>query len=75
MFATLRYYWLIAKGYRFHPWDSPYILWRMETFFGPAAENLNGWKFLQMLWRERSRMRRFLSWAEERRAAQFRVNR
>lgn len=73
MFATLRYFWQISKGYRFHPWDSPYIRWRLETFFGPGAENLNGRQFFAMLWRERSRMRRFLLWAEQRRAAQSRA--
>ena len=32
MFEALRYYWIAARGYRLHPWDSPYIRWRFETF-------------------------------------------
>ena len=32
MVRTLRYYWIAARGYRFTPWRSPYIQWRLETF-------------------------------------------
>lgn len=70
MFDTLRYYCLISRGYRFQPWESPYIRWRMETFFGPDAAELRPKLFLQLLWRERRRIRRFARWAAERRAAQ-----
>lgn len=70
MFRALRYYWIIARGYRLRPWQSPYVRWRLETFFGPAAEHVEGWAFFALLWRERIRMRRFLRWAAERRAAQ-----
>jgi hypothetical protein len=72
VFTALRYYWTAAKGYRLRPWDSPYIRWRLETFFGPAADGVKGWAFFALLWRERARMRRFLRWAAERRAAQAR---
>src|SRR5580704_9539814 len=34
MLTALRYYWITAKGYRLRPWASPYIRWRLETFFG-----------------------------------------
>ncbi|MDE3137891.1 MAG: hypothetical protein KGL59_15025 [Acidobacteriota bacterium] len=73
MFTALRYYWEIAKDYRLRPWESPYIRWRLETFFGPAAADVEGWAFFMLLWRERSRMRRFLHWAAERRAVQARA--
>ena len=45
MFDALRYYWIIAKGYRLRPWDSPYIQWRFETFFGKEAVDLDARKF------------------------------
>ncbi|HEV2388798.1 MAG TPA: hypothetical protein VGS20_16260 [Candidatus Acidoferrales bacterium] len=61
---------MIAKGYRLRPWKSPYIRWRLETFFGPGAEGLQGWGLAALLWRERGRMLRFVRWAGERRAAQ-----
>jgi hypothetical protein len=67
---AVRYYWIIAKGYRLHPWDSPYIQWRLETFFGKEAAELDREKFVSLMWRERARMRRFLEWVGERRRAQ-----
>ena len=70
MFNALRYYWIIAKGYRLRPWDSPYIQWRFETFFGKEAAALDARKFFRLMWRERSRMRTFLNWVATRRRAQ-----
>ena len=70
MLSALRYYWVAAKGYRLRPWQSPYICWRMETFFGPQGANLNASKFFGLLWRERAQFRRFLRWANERRREQ-----
>jgi len=68
MLNALRYYWIIAKGYRLCPWRSPYIRWRMETFFGPEAANLDARKFFHLMWRERARMERFLAWVGEQKA-------
>ena len=70
MFRALRYYWMIAKGYRLHPWDSPYLRWRLETFFGKDAANLDARGTIQLLWRERARHSRFLDWVEIRKRAQ-----
>jgi hypothetical protein len=72
MLNGLRYYWIVAKGYRLAPWKSPYIRWRMETFFGPAAAELDAREFLRLMWIERARMRRFLRWVAERRREQKR---
>lgn len=70
MLSALRYYWITAKGYRLRPWASPYLRWRMETFFGEDAANLDPDRFLKLLWQERARLRRFLRWSDERRKAQ-----
>lgn len=71
MLTALRYYWITTKGYRWRPWRSPYIRWRLETFFGAsAAEGVTAGGFLALLWRERARLRRFLRWVAERQAAQ-----
>jgi hypothetical protein len=70
MLNALRYYWIIAKGYRFCPWKSPYIQWRLETFFGKDAANLDARQFFTLMWRERVRMERFLEWVAARRRAQ-----
>jgi hypothetical protein len=64
---ALHYYWITAKGYRLRPWKSPYIQWRLETFFGAEAAHLTAGQFIRLLWRERARMRRFLAWVGERR--------
>ena len=65
MLTALRYYWLISKGFRLRPWKSPYLQWRMETFFGPGAANLTARQFLTYMWKERARLRRFLAWVDE----------
>ncbi len=70
MLNALRYYWIISKGYRLRPWASPYIRWRMETFFGKEAAELDARRFFALVWRERGRMERFLEWVAIRRAAQ-----
>jgi hypothetical protein len=69
MLNALRYYWIIAKGYRLRPWKSPYIQWRLETFFGEEAAHLTAGNFFSLMWRERERMERFLEWVAVRRRA------
>lgn len=70
MFNALRYYWITTKGYRLCPWKSPYIQWRLETFFGKQAADLDARKFFTLMWRERARMERFLDWVDDRHCAQ-----
>jgi hypothetical protein len=67
MFDALQFYWTAAKGYRLRPWRSPYIRWRMETFFGPEAAPTGARTFFRLTWRERARLRHFLKWAGKRR--------
>lgn len=71
MLNAVRYYWIIAKGYRLRPWASPYIRWRLETFFGKEAADLSMGKFMRLMWRERVRMERFLEWVAESRKRQM----
>ena len=61
---ALRYYWRAAKGHWLRPWRSPYLRWRMETFFGIHAKTLTRGEFFRLLWRERRRLVGFLRWAE-----------
>jgi hypothetical protein len=75
MLKTLRYYWNVARGYRLKPWKSPYLRWRLETFLGKEAANLDARKFFQLSWKYRSNLVRFMDWASERRRAQRRVRR
>lgn len=71
MLNALRYYWIIAKGYRLRPWASPYIRWRLETFFGKQATDLSMGKFVRLMWRERVRMEQFLEWVAKSRQRQM----
>jgi hypothetical protein len=70
MLNALRYYWIAARGYRLHPWDSPYLRWRLETFLGNEAESPNPSQFLKILWKYRQQMQNFVDWAAERRRVQ-----
>ena len=70
MLNALRYYWITARGYRLRPWASPYLQWRLETFFGKDASDLDARKFFGLMWRERARMERFLEWVGDRRREQ-----
>jgi hypothetical protein len=70
MLNALRYYWISARGYRLRPWRSPYLRWRLETFLGVEAADLDAGKFFRILWRYRRELERFLDWAAERRRVQ-----
>lgn len=72
MWKELQFYWTAARGYRLRPWQSPYLRWRLETFLGPEAADLDAGKFFRILWRYRAQLDRFLDWAAERRRAQRR---
>jgi hypothetical protein len=72
MLRTLRYYWIAARGYRFTPWKSPYVQWRLETFLGKEAANLNARKFFRIGWKHRNQLQRFVDWAAHRRRIQRR---
>jgi hypothetical protein len=67
---ALRYYWITTKGYRLRPWKSPYVQWRLQTFFGKQAADLDARKFFSLMWRERDGVERFLEWVAERHRAQ-----
>ena len=72
MLKTLGYYWNAARGYRWKPWKSPYMRWRFETFLGNEAADLTGRKFVQLAWKYREHLERFVNWASERRRIQHR---
>lgn len=55
--------WRLTKGYRLRPWRSPYLRWRMETYWGLHAENITGAEFRGFLWTHRASMLRYLRWA------------
>jgi hypothetical protein len=61
----LRFLWAASRGYRLRPWASPYLLWRMETYWGLHAEHITFGEFWRFLWQHRAEMWRFLCWADK----------
>lgn len=65
MFAALRFLWNATRGYRFAPWRSPYLRWRVETYSGRRAEDLTAGSVLGFVWNSRGELLRFLVWTGE----------
>ena len=63
MWNALSFYWIAAAGYRLHPWDSPYLRWRLETYWGVHADQIGFADFWHFIWQHRRDLTRFLSWA------------
>ncbi len=62
----LRVFWQITRGYRFTPWRSPYLRWRMETYWGFDAEQIGCGDFWRFAWQRRADVCRYLLWAARR---------
>jgi hypothetical protein len=60
----LRIAWRLSKGYRLRPWRSPYLRWRIETYWGTHADRITARDFFHFTWTQRRELVRFLSWAE-----------
>ncbi len=55
--------WRLARGYRFRPWRSPYLRWRIETYSGLHADEIDFHAFWSFVWRRRAELLRYLRWA------------
>lgn len=64
----LKFAWRASKGYRLRPWRSPYLRWRIETYWGWPADNITARDFCRFVWRQRGDLRRFLHWADQMRS-------
>lgn len=62
MLYWLRYLWIASRGYRWRPWASPYLRWRIETFSGLSADAVNFKTFWKFLWKYRRELTEFLRW-------------
>ncbi len=60
----LRFLWRATRGYRLTPWRSPYLRWRMETYWGKPAGEIRFRDFWRFVWQHRRELERFLRWAE-----------
>lgn len=59
-----RFLWRATRGYRLTPWRSPYLRWRIETYSGLHAEDIDFRTFWRYVWRHRRDLLRFLAWAD-----------
>jgi hypothetical protein len=56
--------WKASRGYRLTPWRSPYLRWRIETYWGIHAETITFRDFWHFVWHHRRELHRFLRWAD-----------
>lgn len=61
--AIARFLWRSSRGYRLRPWASPYLRWRIETYWGWHADQIDARRFWAFTWRQRRELWRFLLWA------------
>jgi hypothetical protein len=61
----MRLLWRLSRGYRLRPWASPYLRWRMETYWGLHADRITFQEFWTFLWRHRADTLRYIRWAQE----------
>ena len=54
--------WSASKGYRLCPWRSPYLLWRVETYWGWHAGQITARDFFGFLREHRREILRMLAW-------------
>ncbi len=59
----LNFLWNSVRGYTLRPWASPYLRWRMETYWGLHADEIDMRKFFRFSWQHRDELWRFLRWA------------
>ena len=60
----LRIAWQMTRGYRLRPWRSPYLRWRIETYWGLHADEITAAQFCTFVWRQRRDLLRYLRWAD-----------
>jgi len=65
MISGLRFLWTATRGHRLRPWRSEYIRWRLETFTGKHAEDVQARDFWLFLKAERRQIFRYLRWLGE----------
>ena len=61
----LRTLWRLTAGHRLRPWRSPYLCWRMETYWGMHAAEITFSQFWKFAWKQRRELMRYLRWAEQ----------
>jgi hypothetical protein len=68
MGEVLRFLWNATRGHRFRPWRSKYLKWRLETYSGLRAEQVEARDFWRFFVGERGQLLRFARWLGEMRS-------
>ncbi|MCY4587859.1 MAG: hypothetical protein OXB98_17625 [Bryobacterales bacterium] len=63
--AMVRFLWKATRGHRFRPWASPYLRWRIETYWGWPADTVDFGRFWNFMWTRQRELWRFLRWVGE----------
>jgi hypothetical protein len=58
-------WWRLCRGYRLRPWRSPYLRWRIETYWGLHAPDIGFAEFWRFVWTRRAELLRYARWREE----------
>jgi hypothetical protein len=58
----LRFLWNSSRGFRWRPWQSPYLRWRIETYSGIPAESIDAVRFFRFVRAERVSLFQYLRW-------------
>lgn len=61
--TVLRFLFTAIRGYWLAPWRSPYLRWRIETYSGLHADQIDFRAFWFFIWRHRVELFRFLRWS------------
>lgn len=64
----IAFLWHASRGYRLTPWRSPYLRWRIETYWGWHASEIDARRFFGFLWEHRAEMFRYLRWVSRHRS-------
>lgn len=68
-----RFLWRATRGYRLRPWKSPYLRWRIETYWGIHADTIGFNEFWTFVWERRGDLARFGKWAARMEAARLKL--
>ncbi len=55
--------WRLTRGYRLRPWRSPYLRWRIETYWGLHADRIDCSMFWKFVLEHRRELWRYARWA------------
>ena len=69
--SAIRLLWRLGRGYRLTPWRSPYLRWRMETYWGLHADRIGANEFWTFLWQHRADLLRYVRWAVSERSTRI----